>query len=470
LKNFSHENTLPTDRNTRTYRGDRVLRVINLKNEVPQITTSPVKRTFGFVDMYMDVTNTADQNYLEKELGKLESGVSRIIADIKKHSESGQNGFSMSRDQRDLLRKFLFITKYRGPNLYERFHADESGIYNKDDKEKFEQYMQKNGYTKPVDVWYKSIKTILGLKMDLEGRWRENLLSDMYWDDAMWFIMHTEMFYLAFCTPDNPDDEFILTENCYNVWEGPNNVAFNPDTSEYEMTSWTPFHEFSPITPKMMLVLRSCLVPNEEEDTNEHIQNLRRAWYEANPSLHVNPATAGSILEDLPVKKARNSYSHVSAKGIQLLSNEDGSRRSCHRFTFPFFKIRTQHVQKINSIMFENAHLTSAIAFSSEASLAISLKYYLELPADSSYKLVQSQDHGDVRLLYLHKLETIATSLGCIINLAYKEVLKPEDIDEMKQEVSTQLRKDFLSHLPEQPTEFMQLYNKLGEQQSPSHV
>jgi hypothetical protein len=145
-----------------------------------------------------------------------------------------------------------------------------------------------------------------------------------------------EMYYLAFCTPDDANDEFILTENCYNVHEGPNNIAFNPDTSDYEVTSWTSYHEFSPITPRLMLVLRSFLLPNKEEDTNEHIRNWRKEYYEMNARMHLNLATANSILEDLPVHRARKSYSRLSAEGIQLLPNENVSRRSYHQFTFRF--------------------------------------------------------------------------------------------------------------------------------------
>jgi hypothetical protein len=342
LKNFSHKNTQPwdsataNDKKNRLYIGNPVLRTIALKDEPPRIAISSVKRTFGLMDMYMDATNVTDRHYLEKELSKLERDVSKIIAGIREASELGQAGFSMSRDQRDLLRKFLFIMSYRGPNFHKRFHGDQSGTYHQDDKEKFERYMQENGYDKAVDVWYRSIKTILDLKIDLEGRWKDRLLSDIYQDDAMWFIMHMEMYYLAFCTPDDANDEFILTENCYNVHEGPNNIAFNPDTSDYEVTSWTSYHEFSPITPRLMLVLRSFLLPNKEEDTNEHIRNWRKEYYEMNARMHLNLATANSILEDLPVHRARKSYSRLSAEGIQLLPNENVSRRSYHQFTFRF--------------------------------------------------------------------------------------------------------------------------------------
>ncbi|KAF3030284.1 hypothetical protein E8E12_001083, partial [Didymella heteroderae] len=123
--------------------------------------------------MYRDVSNASDQNILEKELGKLESRVSTIIAEIKKAFESSRDGFSMSRDQRDALRKFLFVMKYRGPGFHQRFHGNKLGRYVADDADRFEKYMAENGYGKPVDVWFKSIATILDLQFDLQGHWKE---------------------------------------------------------------------------------------------------------------------------------------------------------------------------------------------------------------------------------------------------------------------------------------------------------
>jgi hypothetical protein len=168
----------------------------------------------------------------------------------------------------------------------------------------------------------------------------KELLGNIYPDDALWFIMHVEWYFLAFCTPCDPVDEFILTENCYNVHEGPNSTVRNPETGEHEVISWTSYHEFSPITPKLMLILRSVLLPNADEDANENIKVWRRKMYEYSRSSHVNSSTARSKLEDLPLKKARNSYSEILPHGIQLLPGEDGSRRSYHQFTFTLPKYR----------------------------------------------------------------------------------------------------------------------------------
>jgi hypothetical protein len=165
------------NKKTKIYPGDPVLHIIDLAREVPQLCESPVKRTFGLADMYRDVSNASDHHFLEKEIGKLESQASSIIAGIRKAFESQQSGFSMSRQQRDTLRKFLFIMKYRGPTFHRRFHGDGSGKYNADDTNQFNKYMQEKGYQNPVDVWFKSIKTILDLKLDLEGKWKKKIGS-----------------------------------------------------------------------------------------------------------------------------------------------------------------------------------------------------------------------------------------------------------------------------------------------------
>ncbi|KAH8621444.1 hypothetical protein IG631_23929 [Alternaria alternata] len=329
--------------------------------------------------MYQDISNASDHNILEKELSKLKSQVSTIIARIKKAFESSKDSFSMSRDQRDILRKFLFIIKYRGPGFHQRFHGDTSGRYVKDDADQLEKYMIENGYHNPVDVWFRSIKTILDLRFDLQGNWQKELLAKIY--------------------------------------------------------------------PK--------------EDTNECIKISRRNLFELSRSRHINPDTAKSILEDLPLRKPRNSYSQVLPQGIQLLPGKDGTRRSYHRFTFPFFKISTDQMHKINCILLENAHLTSVIRFSSRLSLKESLEHYLQLPADCGYKVVR-RPNNDRKLVYLKKLELIARSLGSAVMMSYKEVLGADEIEELRQESLRQLQKALLENLPERPTEFMQLYQKLG--------
>ena len=471
LRNFAHPYRSPTgkgrakrlsnrgsQKKTGLYPGDSVLHVIDLSNDNPELAESPIRRTFGLTDMYRDFAKASDQHYLEKQLSKLESQTAMIISKILKAFNSGNQAVWISRQERDDLRKFLFIMKYRGKGFHERFVGDEVKGYVEDDKEKFMKYMQEKGFQKPLDLWFHSIKVILELKMDHKGEWMKSLINRLYPDDALWFIMHTEWMYLALCTPSGTGTEFILTENCYNVCEGPQTVLVDPITGERRYGLWTNYHEFSPVSPKLMMVLRSFVLPNSEEDMNESIKRWRETMYKLCISQHANPAAANSILADLPVKKPRNSYSSVGSHRIELLEGEDGSRRSYHWFCFQFFKLSTEHVNKINTIMLENSHTCQAIAFTSQSALRMTIEYYLTLPASQGFKLVGDKAN-DPKLSYLSKLEHILKKLGSDKCLVYQShSAKPID-DGIFEIMGNKL----IEYLPEQPNEFMQLYMKLGE-------
>ncbi|KAF2707816.1 hypothetical protein K504DRAFT_458300 [Pleomassaria siparia CBS 279.74] len=460
LRNFSHKYRGKRNQKMGLYPKNDVLNIVDLQHEEPRVAESPNKRTFGLMDMYLDALNASDRRHLETEIGVLERKAGIIIANIKRALESGSSGVSMRRAERNTLRKFLFVMKYRGRGFHRRFYGDDAGDYTEDDKVPFENYMKKKGYKNPVEVWIKSIKTILDLNMDLEGEWMQTLLAEIYPDDAKWFIMHVESFFLALCTPQDAKDEFILTEDCYNVREGPNQVLPNAVTGEYEVGAYTSYHEFSPITPRLIMVLRSFLLPEPEEDLDKDRKDWRKKLFEDNAKSFIDPAKAKSILEDLPIHKPRNSYSQVTAEGIRLLPGEDGTPSLEHKFTFPFFKIQTDHVRKMNDIFFDNAYLTSTIAFSSRDSFKSSLEHFLQLPVDQGFKVMLPGDN-DARLMYLKKLERCAHSMGSSVVLRYLEAPSKDNIAKLKRKVEAMQRRIF-EHAAEEPTGFMQLYRKLG--------
>lgn len=405
----------------RLYNGDQALNTVNLSTDPPELAESPLRRSFGLVDMYRDFTKVENQQYLEKHLGKLESQAAQMIIRVCKAFNNGNHAVWLSRFERNNLRKFFFLMKYRGKGFQRRFLCDTTQGYIQDDKDKFLEYMRKRNFRNPLDVWFHSIKTILDLQIDVQGQWMKTLINQIYPDDAYWFIMHSEMMYLAFCTPSDPKMEFIVTENCYAISEGPFSLSIDPRTREEKTVAWTSYHEFGPLSPKLIMVLRSFLLPNSEEDKNENIKSWREKMFALNSSKHANPSAATSKLADLPVRKARNSYSVVDDTGVQLQDGEDGSRRSYHKFCFEFFKIPTEHVNIINSIMLDNAHEHELIAFASRDFLREALEHYITMPSDCGFKVV-SDEATDSRLQYLRKLEQVLHKLGsngCLVYHPY---------------------------------------------------
>lgn len=235
----------------------------------------------------------------------------------------------------------------------------------------------------------------------------------------------------------------------------------NPITKKMEHGSYTEFHLFAPVSPKLMIVLRSVLLPVPEEDANEEVRAWREEHYEQNAAQHTDPLNFRSILEDLPINKARNSYTKIVDGRLVLLEGENGSHRADHKFCFRFFPISAEHTDRINSIMLENAHYISTLVFRSKGAASKTLSEYLTSPCEVNgtpcFKIVDAQD--DERLTFLRKLEKVMSDLGSKVTSTY-QMMEGKSQDPL-QMVGQMLKKCTLNQ-QDKPTEFMQLYARLG--------
>jgi Protein of unknown function (DUF4238) len=468
LRNFAHPYQPPNNPQSSTrqrrrkdkngYRpGEPMLHVIKLaENAVDAVETS-VFKTFGITDMYRDFADASNQHRLEEKLSKLESQAASIVIEIRKAFEAGQQDVWITRPRRDTLRKFLFIMKYRSSTFHRRFYHQNMEDYSSDDKQRLLNYMQKKGHKKPVDVWFDNIDTILDLKMDPELKWMKWLMDHIYPDDAKWFIAHAQMYYLALCTPSGQDEEFLLTENAYSIHEGPVTQLMNSHTNELETRAYTEFHMFAVISPKLMIVLRSFILPLAEEDADEEMKAWRETMFRMNANQHLDPQNSCSILEDLPVTKPRNSYSRLVDGRTVPLDGHDGKHRLSDKFCFRFFPISTEHTNRINSILLEESYRSSTIVYKSQLATRRTLETYLILPCEMNgrccFKIV-GYGPDDPKLMFLRKLEQAARILGSNATAVYRAAVLQE-----KHAVLGRILGD---SLPVEPTKFMKLYMKTG--------
>ncbi|KAI8630451.1 hypothetical protein F5Y19DRAFT_474233 [Xylariaceae sp. FL1651] len=428
LRNFAHKYRGPKHpkrgkKKDAPFHGELVVNNVNLKADIAVIEETKVKRIFGKYDMYQDTSQLAvQQRRIETMLGGLECHVSTIFHRIIKAFEAKDPSVWVTRDERNSIRKFLFLLKYRGPTFHRRFHHESLDQYEADDKARLRVYMEENNFERPVDVWFHGINTIIKLKMDPEGHWKEELVKKMYRDDAMWFIMHTEMMYMAICASEQPT-EFILTENSYNVFEGPNTFTTDPITGEVVETGWTNLHEFAPLSPKLMIVLRSFLLSVPEEDSNPNIREERQTWRKMVASEDCYKDSLQSSLADLPIHKPRNNYSDVIDSQIRLRSGEDGTKRKNHKFCFPFFPIGKDHVNKINSILFDNAYRCMNIVFHSKDAFHETLESYMTSSSTLGKKI--TLDAPTERRKLLVNLAAIMKSLGSTKEPVWTEIPGP---------------------------------------------
>lgn len=391
---------------------DPVVRNLDLLADPPAIYEKPVRRILGEMNMYQDTSKPPEhQQHVEVMLSVLERRASEIFRKITKAFEQKEPGLWLTRCERDLIRKFLFLLKYRGMGFRHRFFHQAPEDYTEDDRELLREYMAAHDFKRPLDVWFHNIKTIIELDMDPEGDWVLDLRKRMYPDDAMWFVAHVGFYYMAICTPKNPDDEFILTDNSYNIFEGPNTFAEDIQTGEVGGLSNTPLHEFAPISPKLMIVLRSDCLPNPLEDMDEAVKEYRSfKRFLAVDMMY--PFDVKSLLDDLPIEKARNSYTQVVDGRLTLVSGEDGKPRRDHRFCFRFFPVSSNHVHTINSILLDNAAPCTSVVFESQESFARTLEWYLTAPCTIGKILIDTNIDVKVRETTLKKLEKVSRDLG----------------------------------------------------------
>ncbi|CAH0057603.1 unnamed protein product [Clonostachys solani] len=410
------------------YPNDLVVNCVNLQTSPFSIDVQPVKRIFGSPGMYLDPNQptTGRQRRIESMFGKLESHASSIFRRIVKSYEAGDGAISLTRLERDDVRKFFFILKYRGSEFHRRFYHESASDYSANDRERLHEYMTQRGFSTPRDVWYHNLECIINLKMDAEGEWREELPRQMFFDDALWFIMHVGFFYMALCTPIDPQDEFVLTDNCYNIFEGPNTFMKDKSTGEEHGSYHGSFNEFATISPRLVVVLRSLALPNSREDMDPEIKKWRQETYDAAYGDPFGPDWK-SLLHDLPIEKATNSYSQIVGDYIVPLPEHDGKFRPNDKFIFQYYPISPRHVQILNNLFLENADRSDTLAFKNQNTFLKILETYISGPCES-FKIAGGPDK-EIRLQYLKGLEALARDMGSQKTLLYREMSIPWGID-----------------------------------------
>ena len=101
----------------------------------------------GFVDA---IKSKRD---VEQELSKLESRTAKILQRFKKAHENGDPGILLTGVERNKLRKFLFIMKYRGLDFYEKYFCKDSQAYDSEYKHLLRAYIANKGMNSPRNLW-----------------------------------------------------------------------------------------------------------------------------------------------------------------------------------------------------------------------------------------------------------------------------------------------------------------------------
>jgi hypothetical protein len=361
-----------------------------------------LSRCGGLVDMYREV-QAADQFELERKLGVLETRAGDVLARARKTFVQPGSRLVLKRAEKDNLRKFLFLMKYRSVSTWDRFNVDTIDDYKENDREVLREYMRERSFTSPREVWFANLHAFLDLEMDPERTWSEKIFEVAYEHDAIMFWLHVEQSYIAFCSPQNADDEFLLTENAFGIFEGPQFISPPILSGVVERRQYAEWHNFAPISSSLLIVLRSTVLPGdilyEGQDRTDIYQSILASF----PS----PEQAESILQDLPVRRCTTSYT-TEANG-QLEATDNCAGPSPHdQYSFQCFQLHSNHIKTINTLFLEEATSARTIVYRRRSVVARAIRDYLEDPRPGLKTLTGI---GSPRERYLRALENALRSL-----------------------------------------------------------
>jgi len=327
---------------------------------------SKVGRSYGIPDMYKDVDHERAY-HVEELLSKLESDAARIYHRVKKDHESGKYNFSITRKDLNLLRKFLFVMRYRSHGFWSKYTGT-IDTYEHNDRHMLIEFLKQRSITDLRQVWLINLEAIIKTEIDADGEWLQTIGREMFGGDAGMYVFHMRESYIAFCETQSSEDEFIITDNGFGIFEGP--VVFDPanpkstgaDGSPPRLGDpvYTEFHKLAPLSPRLILVLRSNFLRDEPI-----WEKRRKVLNQLEPRRN-----SDSVLQDLPIKPPKIHYwLPGKSKPVHTLEDE---------FFFEISKAKTEQVHVINTIMLEEA--VRSITWVSDESLVRSLRAFLGNP------------------------------------------------------------------------------------------
>lgn len=203
-----------------------------------ELRVADVDTSYGVYNMYSDIQNIKDLNFVELELSNLEQEASNII---KRMLDLSVNAVTISYLELTSLRKFLWIMSFRYPGRRRQYTENR---FDQNGKRIQEDFMQSRGRSSLDDVWLESIKGILledaenPQSISLEGK--TGSIGPM---ENIDYKSHKMSTFLCIWEAEEPF-EFVLTDNGFNIFEGDCGRAF----------AGSAYHYFYPLSPRRIIV------------------------------------------------------------------------------------------------------------------------------------------------------------------------------------------------------------------------
>jgi hypothetical protein len=406
---------------------------VDLRNKIPVLSEQRVDRTFERYEMHSTLTQNQESR-IETELGRLENDVTPIFEKLLQAQSGSEStdvdGYTkLLPSEMFLLKKFIFIMRYRSQAFFKKYNYDNKEAYQHEDKTELLQYMHEK-LLRPIDVWFDNIWHMLTLKVEGKMEWVTAIDKLIYQKHALW-LQNMQVMYPVTCTPRNHDEEFIVTGDAYCLHEGQNDDLYT-----------TRLHIICIVSPRLAVLMRhEILFELVHKKTNRRQHDYLSASQLVERRIRYDVT---SLLGSLPVVKPRNTYRYDSNGRLIYLWSDTDKQDKRKLLCFPIFKINTDNVQFINSLILNEAHDVQEIAYRSKLLMLLALEVFLGIPSHEFYGLKTFSVKDNRKIAQLRKLERFAHdhSPGPKVKAVYKvqkktlrheQMLRLAELDERAQ-------------------------------------
>jgi hypothetical protein len=344
------------------------------------------EKIFGLFDMYNEKFNGDEDgetkgeqgdknehksNEIERKLSQVEIKASEIVNKIKQRFLDGATEVFLREADINTLKRFMFIMIYRNQEFSELYEFNNDAL-----RQSLEAYMEANELKTLKEIWLRSLRAFIDVDFG-QPNWSEWVLQRAYHHDAFLFIHYMKETYICLCTPEDDDDEFLLTQNIYNILEGTMHTDGNT-------VVW---HTFCPAGSRLLILSRSDLLSGISTGSQSYIDRHHEKWtalYEPTMMAFKAPTAKfqPSLLKELPVGRPHYSNYHLSQDHANV------------PVSFSNFGLPSKWVQRINSLLLEHAISTTHIIFKSKLGLQKALEAYFAME-DPNFKVVMEASPKD---------------------------------------------------------------------------
>lgn len=317
----------------------------------------PAGKAYGEMNLYKDVGDPTNVNYIEEKFSELEAKAAHLINQI--HDARPKREITIKRKQLETLRKFIFLHYRKATQVASYFSQDHPE--NAPLATWIRKFKEKKGFEHDFDVWLFGMRyyldtphhAIISTAEELKKKYGPAKLAEMILrtqvdaDFENWHAMEYESisntYFLGICEAAD-GEEFVLGTNGFGLWEG-------------LIMGESGAHRLCVISPQLAIILRNVLL---------QLPGLR--------------AMAQSSLSDISLEKADTQYSTSQdfssakdGKGLQEIAAALAAYRATPKaqndlFTFKITKLTAHQTHEINEVIMLNVNPNGSLTFCSPVS------------------------------------------------------------------------------------------------------